>query len=125
MTFPSNSFDIAIDKATLDAMLYGSLWDPELEVRRNVGAYVDEVSFLSFLIGVLGVCNFGGMEGLVLTGIGDRLRGFLCRVGCGCISHGGSRILFDLCLRGRGFGRWRRKFWPSRVVEACLNITGT
>ncbi|QDS68946.1 hypothetical protein FKW77_008605 [Venturia effusa] len=44
MTFPSHSFDIAIDKATLDAMLYGSLWDPEPEVRKNVGEYVDEVA---------------------------------------------------------------------------------
>ncbi|KAE9976323.1 hypothetical protein EG328_002664 [Venturia inaequalis] len=44
MTFPSDNFDIAIDKATLDAMLYGSLWDPEQEVRKNVGSYVDEVA---------------------------------------------------------------------------------
>lgn len=43
MTFLPSSFDIAIDKATLDAMLYGSLWDPEPEVRKNVGDYVDEV----------------------------------------------------------------------------------
>jgi hypothetical protein len=25
-------------------MLWGSLWDPEDEVKKNVGAYVDEVS---------------------------------------------------------------------------------
>jgi hypothetical protein len=43
MSFKSASFDIAIDKATLDAMLYGSLWDPEDEVKKNVKAYVDEV----------------------------------------------------------------------------------
>jgi ubiquinone/menaquinone biosynthesis C-methylase UbiE len=44
MEFEANSFDVAIDKATLDAMLYGSLWDPEEEVRRNVQQYVDEVA---------------------------------------------------------------------------------
>lgn len=43
MGFESASFDIAIDKTTLDAMLYGSLWDPEDEVKKNVKAYVDEV----------------------------------------------------------------------------------
>lgn len=52
MTFPSSGFDIAIDKATLDAMLYGSLWDTEMEVRKNVGEYVDELRLSSsyFLI---------------------------------------------------------------------------
>jgi ubiquinone/menaquinone biosynthesis C-methylase UbiE len=43
MTFADSSFDVAVDKATLDAMLYGSLWDPADEVRKNVGDYVDEV----------------------------------------------------------------------------------
>jgi EEF1A lysine methyltransferase 4 len=42
--FADSSFDIAIDKATLDAMLYGSLWDPSDEVRDNVKRYVDEVA---------------------------------------------------------------------------------
>lgn len=31
-------------------MLYGSLWDPEEEVKMNVGAYVDEVGSISFLL---------------------------------------------------------------------------
>ncbi|KIW01581.1 hypothetical protein, variant [Verruconis gallopava] len=44
MTFDNHSIDIAIDKATLDAMLYGSLWDPDDEVKNNVSAYVDEVA---------------------------------------------------------------------------------
>jgi hypothetical protein len=43
LTYEDNTFDIVIDKATLDAMLYGSLWDPEDEVRDNVKRYVDEV----------------------------------------------------------------------------------
>ena len=43
MDLDDGSIDIAIDKATLDAMLYGSLWDPEEEVKNNVKAYVDEV----------------------------------------------------------------------------------
>jgi len=43
LTFADASFDVCVDKATLDAMLYGSLWDPEDEVRENVKAYVNEV----------------------------------------------------------------------------------
>lgn len=46
MTFEDNSFDIAIDKGTLDAMLHGSLWDPEDEVKENTKAYIDEVDHL-------------------------------------------------------------------------------
>lgn len=30
-------------QGTLDAMLHGSLWDPEDDVKENAGAYVDEV----------------------------------------------------------------------------------
>jgi hypothetical protein len=48
MTFSPGTFDIAIDKGTLDAMFYGSLWDPEPEVRKNIGEYVDEVSCSGF-----------------------------------------------------------------------------
>jgi EEF1A lysine methyltransferase 4 len=44
LKFPGNSFDIAIDKGTLDAMLHGSLWDPEDDAKENTKAYVDEVS---------------------------------------------------------------------------------
>lgn len=44
LTFADASFDVCIDKATLDAMLYGSLWDPEDEVKANVEAYIDEVA---------------------------------------------------------------------------------
>lgn len=39
LSFPDDRFDVCIDKATLDAMLYGSLWDPEPEVRANIEAY--------------------------------------------------------------------------------------
>jgi ubiquinone/menaquinone biosynthesis C-methylase UbiE len=42
--FSSASFDAAIDKGTLDAMIHGSLWDPPKEVRNNTGQYIDEVS---------------------------------------------------------------------------------
>lgn len=38
LSLPDASFDVCIDKATLDAMLYGSLWDPEPEVRANIQA---------------------------------------------------------------------------------------
>lgn len=44
LEFENASFDVCIDKATLDAMLYGSLWDPEDEVKENVRRYVDEAS---------------------------------------------------------------------------------
>ncbi len=44
MHFPDQSFEAAIDKGTLDAMLHGSLWDPEDEVKENVSAYVNEVA---------------------------------------------------------------------------------
>ncbi|KAE8449647.1 hypothetical protein EG329_007977 [Mollisiaceae sp. DMI_Dod_QoI] len=40
----NKSVDVAIDKATLDAMIHGSLWDPPDDVRSNVGKYVDEVA---------------------------------------------------------------------------------
>lgn len=40
LPFPNSSWDVCIDKATLDAMLYGSLWDPEPEVRANIEACV-------------------------------------------------------------------------------------
>lgn len=45
LEFEDNSFEIAIDKGTLDAMLHGSLWDPPDDVRENVGNYVDEVLY--------------------------------------------------------------------------------
>lgn len=44
------SVDVAVDKGTLDAFLYGSLWDPPAEVRGNVGRYVDEVCTVYFLV---------------------------------------------------------------------------
>jgi SAM-dependent methyltransferase len=44
LTFEDSSFDVCVDKATLDAMLYGSLWDPPDEVKVNVKSYVDEVA---------------------------------------------------------------------------------
>jgi EEF1A lysine methyltransferase 4 len=44
MTFPPESFDVAIDKGTLDAIFYGSKEDPEEEVLASLKAYVDEVA---------------------------------------------------------------------------------
>ena len=61
MEIGDSTFDVAIDKVslcltqlfhaqcekgTLDAMLHGSLWDPEDDVKINVGAYVNEVRAL-------------------------------------------------------------------------------
>ena len=38
------SVKTAIDKGTMDAMLYGSVWDPPPEVQENVAKYVSEVA---------------------------------------------------------------------------------
>lgn len=37
------SIDVAFDKGTLDAMIYGSPWDPPDEVRRSASLYMSEV----------------------------------------------------------------------------------
>ncbi|KAF1835028.1 hypothetical protein BDW02DRAFT_524120 [Decorospora gaudefroyi] len=39
----TRSIDVAFDKGTLDAMIYGSPWSPPDEVLRNSGLYMDEV----------------------------------------------------------------------------------
>lgn len=41
---PDGSIDVAFDKGTLDAMIYGSPWDPPNEVRENTAKYMTEVS---------------------------------------------------------------------------------
>jgi SAM-dependent methyltransferase len=38
-----SSIDIAFDKGTLDAMIYGSPWDPPDDVKENTRKYMDEV----------------------------------------------------------------------------------
>ena len=40
----TKSVDIAFDKGTLDAMIYGSPWSPPEEVLENSGRYINEVS---------------------------------------------------------------------------------
>jgi ubiquinone/menaquinone biosynthesis C-methylase UbiE len=42
--FLDSSFDVAIEKSTLDALLDGSLWDPEGDVKAHAKAYADEVA---------------------------------------------------------------------------------
>jgi len=37
------SIDVAFDKGTLDAMIYGSPWDPPQMVKDNTSAYLKEV----------------------------------------------------------------------------------
>ena len=37
------SVDVAFDKGTLDAMIYGSPWSPPQEVKDNTSAYLREV----------------------------------------------------------------------------------
>jgi hypothetical protein len=39
----SRSVDVAFDKGTLDAMIYGSPWSPPDEVMDNSGQYMKEV----------------------------------------------------------------------------------
>lgn len=41
---PSGSIDVAFDKGTLDAMIYGSPWSPPQDVVEKTAAYVQEVS---------------------------------------------------------------------------------
>jgi hypothetical protein len=45
-SIPDNDVDVAVDKSTLDAMLWGSLWDPPDEVKDNTRRYIDEVPLL-------------------------------------------------------------------------------
>ncbi|KAJ7353394.1 hypothetical protein DFH08DRAFT_923025 [Mycena albidolilacea] len=50
-SIPDNDVDVAVDKGTLDAMLWGSLWDPPDEVKDNTRRYIDEPHFIKpFLI---------------------------------------------------------------------------
>jgi EEF1A lysine methyltransferase 4 len=40
----SKSIDVAFDKGTLDAMIYGSPWSPPEDVLENSGRYMKEVN---------------------------------------------------------------------------------
>lgn len=40
----TSSVDVAFDKGTLDAMIFGSPWSPPEEVLENSGKYMSEVS---------------------------------------------------------------------------------
>lgn len=40
----SESIDVAFDKGTLDAMIFGSPWNPPEETLENSGKYMREVS---------------------------------------------------------------------------------
>ena len=44
--FADRSIDVAFDKGTFDAMIYGSPWDPPDEVRQNAASYMSEVSMV-------------------------------------------------------------------------------
>lgn len=46
---PPASVDVAFDKGTLDAMIYGSPWDPPDEVVDNTSRYIREVCFYKIL----------------------------------------------------------------------------
>ena len=39
----TSSVDVAFDKGTLDAMIYGNPWDPPEEVLENTSCYIREV----------------------------------------------------------------------------------
>jgi EEF1A lysine methyltransferase 4 len=41
---PARSVDVAFDKGTLDAMIFGSPWDPPEAVKENTRRYIDEAS---------------------------------------------------------------------------------
>ncbi|KAH8674001.1 hypothetical protein BX600DRAFT_433598 [Xylariales sp. PMI_506] len=42
----SKSIDVAFDKSTLDAMIYGSPWSPPEQVRDNTSRYIREIDVL-------------------------------------------------------------------------------
>jgi hypothetical protein len=46
----TESVDVAFDKGTLDAMIYGSPWSPPEEVLENSGKYMKEVSLNKVMI---------------------------------------------------------------------------
>ena len=41
---PSDSIDVVIDKATMDSMVHGSVWDPPDDVNQSIGDTLSEVS---------------------------------------------------------------------------------
>jgi len=41
---PACSVDVAFDKGTLDAMIFGSPWGPPEAVKENTKRYIDEAS---------------------------------------------------------------------------------
>ncbi|KAF5667107.1 endothelin-converting enzyme 2 [Fusarium heterosporum] len=44
LSIDTGSVDVAFDKSTLDAMIYGSPWDPPDDVRENTTKYLKEVT---------------------------------------------------------------------------------
>jgi len=87
LTFANAAFDVCVDKATLDAMLYGSLWDPKDEIRENVKAYVDEVSSVYHYL-----CR---QVGRVRTDASQRRSlVYSSQAVCGCISRGDNLTLY-------------------------------
>jgi hypothetical protein len=44
LTEATGSVDVAFDKGTLDAMIFGSPWDPPETVKANTRRYIDEAS---------------------------------------------------------------------------------
>jgi hypothetical protein len=63
---PSYSIDVTFDKGTLDAMIYGSEWDPPDEVCENTGQYMREVrpSHLSIKVVLLYLLMISYFESL-------------------------------------------------------------
>lgn len=49
-TIESKSVDVAFDKGTLDAMIYGSPWDPPDEVKDNSSRYMKEARLFPLLL---------------------------------------------------------------------------
>lgn len=43
LPLPDRSVDVAFDKGTIDAMIYGSPWSPPETVKENTRRYIDEV----------------------------------------------------------------------------------
>jgi len=114
-----------IDKATPEAMIHGSLWDPLDDVRENVGKYVDEVDFrFIFFVHIFGTAQHG-----LTYDTCDGLRTvYALSVGKTWTNNGGRICSIQLEAEQisslKGLNKWRTERWKfegrSRVMHTYL-----
>jgi hypothetical protein len=106
LPFPDSTIDVAFDKGTLDAMIFGSPWDPPDLVRENTGRYVHEVSLHALWLDLD-------------TKRRSRLREFSRRTAYFSTSRFDSHILSSLCLTERAYGMFKLRL--CRLERDLLN----